>query len=123
MDAEKVLESIAMMSVDCVKALEGKYPQELIEAFTVAGKYTTISALSKEMRSDCSPAIGPDKCPLCLLYLKRNGSCDGCVLSEEGVKLCGTRYNELLFSITDKTFLNAAFHLSNILREILRKWN
>jgi hypothetical protein len=123
MDAEKVLEDIANMSVDCAKAMEGKYPKELIEAFTLAGKYTTIGALKKEVRKDIDPAVGPDKCPLCLLYLHKTGICKGCVLQERGREKCGEKYDVLRNSIENGTFLNAAFHLGNILREILKKWN
>ena len=123
MDADKVLRDIAAMSVDCAKAMEGKYPKELIEAFTLAGKYTTISALKKEMRKDCRPAVGPDKCPLCLIHLKKNGTCGKCVLSEEGRELCGSKYDDLKNAVENSTFLNMACHLGNIMREILKKWN
>lgn len=123
MDAKKVLEDIANMSVDCAKAMDGKYPQELIEAFTLAGKYITIGTLKKEARKDISPAVGPDKCPLCLLYLHQGGTCRGCVLHDKGTHLCGEKYNVLRDSIENGTFLNAAFHLGSILREVLKKWS
>jgi hypothetical protein len=115
-----LIKTIAEMSVECARHLKDEYPQELVEAFSMVGKYLLLATLRKEDRKDCSPASNATMCPLCELHLNVNGSCGNCVLAEDVKdKQCGRLYNDLKATLENGTYMDVAFQLGVIIKEIM----
>jgi len=118
MDADLMTE-IANLSVKIVEQFKDDYPEELLQAFTLAAKYMTIAGLPKEMRKDANKVTTSKYCPLCYLFLDRE--CEGCILKQPEGSGCGHQYDGVKHAIINGTFTDVAFNLSKLIRESLSR--
>lgn len=119
MDADEIKRLAAEMSAECANHLREEYPQKVVEAFALAGKYITVAALKREDRVDCSELIGPDRCPLCQFHLQED-KCGSCVLADPVEGFCGEKYERLLGALKYGTSMDVAHNIIGFIKEILK---
>lgn len=114
-----VMKQIAKLSVDVASLFKGEYPDEIIQAFTFTGKYLSISALDKDTRQRVDLVTNPGSCPLCELYAAK--CCIGCGLKAQEGTGCGEQYANIRQAIKSGTYIDVAFNMSKVVREMLKK--
>lgn len=121
MDADKdPLKLIAQLSVDVVTEFKDKYPEEIVQAFSLVAKYMTIAGYSKNVRKDIDAVSNSQYCPLCHLYF--HNDCAGCVLKDPGGVGCGHQYDGIYYALRNGTFLDVAFNVSGIIKKCLKEY-
>lgn len=114
-----VLKQVASLAVEVAARFKGEYPDDLLQVFTLVGKYLTIAGLSKEARKLVSIVTIPEFCPLCILY--GNSNCLGCVLKSADSSGCGPQYSGLKQAVSSGTYMDVAFNMAELVKAILRK--
>lgn len=118
MDANETLELIASLSVAVAKEFKGKFPDHILEAFTLAGKYATMAGLTKEERADAERVSRAEFCPLCFLHADQQ--CEGCILRrDDDWTGCGHQYDALKYALRAGTSMDILFNLSSLVRRAL----
>ncbi len=119
MSSDNILKQIASLSVHVAREFRGRYPDDLLQVFTLVGKYMTISGLDKEIRQDIESVATPADCPLCILYADRK--CEGCILKDPEEATCGSQYSGLKHAIKYGTYTDVAFNISRMVRAVLSR--
>jgi len=118
MHGEELIRRIAQLSVDTVNEVRGKYPDELLQAYSLVGKYLTIAVLDKSIRQHIGHVTTEEMCPLCHIYIK--DKCEGCVLKEPRMTGCGNQYDGVKQAIKEGSFLDVAFNIARLVRLALK---
>lgn len=129
MREEDLLEQIANLSLDVMKEFEGRYPDELLELFTLVGKYMSISYCPPEVKEKVYHVTRSRYCPLCALRepCRRPRSsvpadCSDCVLRDTvSGRGCGTDYVLLRDAVRSGTPTEVAFHLGRAARALAKR--
>ena len=119
MSSIKTMKQIAELSVELVSRFRGEYSDEILQAFSLVGKYMTIAGLDKETRKAISLVTMPEYCPLCQLYEDRN--CIGCELKRPESIGCGHQYDGLKQAVCSGTYTDVAFNMGLLVKNILSK--
>lgn len=115
------LEAIAQLSVDIAREFRTKYPEEIVEAFSLVGKYMTIAALAPTERRNIRTVSNPSICPSCYIHDKQ---CTLCVLwnsREEPYAGCGETYLAIRAAAESGSFTATAHNIGPLLRQIINR--
>jgi hypothetical protein len=115
----EILREISRLSVAVAEEFKGTFPDDILQAFTLVGKYLTIAGLDKTARKEIGMVTGPSHCPLCTLY--KDKECKGCILKDQDEAICGQQYNSIRHAITEGTYTDVAFNISRMIRSILKR--
>jgi hypothetical protein len=119
--AKYQLADIAMLAVDIAETFKYRYHRELVEAASFLTKYVLIATLDASERSRVSEVSNRQQCPLCSINRLADGSCGSCILQDATGTQCGDSYREVTFTIKTGSFMDAMFHIGNVVKNILSK--
>jgi len=125
---DDILKAIGNLAVNIRERLDGEVDSDLLDLFTMVGKYMTLAFLPKELRARAGSVTISAYCPLCQARLdpSRTVQCGDCVLKGTTPGNCGPDYESLRGALLYGTPIDVAFHLkgsaSRLARRIVDEW-